>query len=53
MAYTEVLFPKGYLFRLQVHEREGIFIVEVYERDIGHFSLLKEQSENHRHILWM
>ena len=42
-------------FRLQVHEREGsFFIVEVYERDICHFSQLKDQNEiSHRCILWM
>ena len=42
-------------FRLQVHEREGsFFIVEVYERDICHFSQLKDQNEiSHRRILWM
>ena len=42
-------------FRLQVHEREGsLFIVEVYERDICHFSQLKDQNEiSHRRILWM
>ena len=47
MAYTEELFPlqKGTFFRLQVHEREGFFIAEVYERDICHFSLLKDQNE--------
>ena len=42
MAYTE---PEAF-FRLQVHEREGIFIVEVnYERDQNEIS--------HRCILWM
>ena len=47
MPYTEELFPlqKGTLFRLEVHERVGFFIVEVYERDICHFSLLKDQNE--------
>ena len=42
-------------FRLQVHEREGsCFIVEVNERDICHFSQLKDQNEiSHRRILWM
>ena len=47
MAYTEELFPlqKGTFFRLQVHEREGFFIAEVYERDICYFSLLKDQNE--------
>ena len=47
MAYTEELFPlqKGTFFRLQVHEREGFFIAEVYERDICHSSLLKDQNE--------
>ena len=42
-------------FRLQVHEREGsFFIVEVYERDICHFSQLKDQNEiSHRCTLWM
>ena len=47
MAYTEELFPlqKGTFFRLQVHEREGFFIAEVYERDICHFSLLKDHNE--------
>ena len=42
-------------FRLQVHEREGsFFIVEVNERDICHFSQLKDQNEiSHRCTLWM
>ena len=45
---------RGTFFRLQVHEREGFFIVEVYERDICHFSQLKDQNEiSHRRILWM
>ena len=42
-------------FRFQVHEREGsFFIAEVYERDICHFSQLKDQNEiSHRRILGM
>ena len=36
---------RGTFFRLQVHEREGVFIVEVYERDQNEIS--------HRCILWM
>ena len=42
-------------FRLQVNEREGsCFIVEVNERDICHFSQLKDQNEiSHRRTLWM
>ena len=53
MAYTEELFAlqKGTFFRLQVHEREGFFIVEVYERDICHFSLLKDQNESQTHLM--
>ena len=47
MAYTEELFPlqKGTFFRLKVHERGGVFIVEVCERDICRFSLLKDKNE--------
>ena len=42
-------------FRLRVHERVwSFFIVEVYERDICHFSQLKDQNEiSHRRTLWM
>ena len=33
---------------------KGFVIVEVYERDIRHFSQLKDQNEiNHKCILWM
>ena len=50
----EALPERGTFFRLQVHGREGFFTVEVYERDICHFSQLKDQNEiSHRRILWM
>ena len=32
MVYTGKLRPKGYLIRLQVYERIGISLAEVYER---------------------
>ena len=36
MAYTGRRRPKGYLFKLQVYERVGILLVEVYKR-VGKF----------------
>ena len=45
IAYTEELFPKGYLFQASGTWKGRVFIVEVYERDFFHFSLLKDQNE--------
>ena len=36
MAYTGRRRPKGYLFKLQVYERVGILLVEVFKR-VGKF----------------
>ena len=57
MALIERLHPKGVPFSgFRYMKGKGVIIVEVYERDICHFShdQLKDQNEiSHRRILWM
>ena len=39
--YGEVPPERDTFFKLQVYERVGIFLVEVYEREVGHLGLWK------------
>ena len=58
MAYTGKLRPnceKGTFSRVQVYERVGISIVEVYERveKSGSFRSVKVPKRADRRILWL
>jgi len=51
--YREVAPKRGTFFRLQVYERIGISLVEVYKRVVKSFFWVCKKGPNNRRILWL